>query len=98
MKIDLHTHTNFSDGSLSPKELIDYAIRMKVSVLGITDHDEVNALPVALSYAAEKPIEIVPGVELSIQYELPGQGHLHVLGLFIDYQNEELTAKLQELK
>ena len=98
MAIDLHAHTTFSDGSLSPKELIDLAIEKKINVLAITDHDEVGALKAAIEYAANLPIEIVPGVELSAEYDLPGQGHLHILGLFIDYQNKELTNQLNLLK
>lgn len=98
MSIDLHVHTNFSDGSLSPRELIDLAIEKKIDVLAVTDHDEVGALPSALEYAANLPISIVSGVELSIKYDLPGHGHLHILGMFIDYQNQELINVLNCLK
>ncbi|MEJ2546015.1 MAG: PHP domain-containing protein, partial [Calditrichaceae bacterium] len=98
MSIDLHTHTNFSDGSLSPEALIDIAIEKKIKALAITDHDEVGAIHPAIQYTKNKPIEIVPGVELSIEYKLPAQGHLHILGLFIDYQNKELKRILDQLK
>jgi predicted metal-dependent phosphoesterase TrpH len=98
MSIDLHAHTYFSDGSLSPQALIDLAVEKKIDVLAITDHDEVGALHSAFEYATHVPIEIVSGVELSIAYNLPEQGHLHILGLFIDYQNEELNAILDQLK
>lgn len=98
MSIDLHSHTYFSDGSLSPQALIDLAVESKIDVLAITDHDEVSALPSAFEYASNLPIEIVSGVELSIAYNLPEQGHLHILGLFIDYQNEKLNDILDQLK
>ena len=98
MPIDLHTHTNFSDGSLSPKKLIDLAIEKKIDILAIKDHDEVGALPSAIEYAANLSIKIVPGVELSIKYDLPGQGHLHILGLFIDFNKPELVDTLNNLK
>ena len=98
MAIDLHTHTNFSDGSFSPQQLIDLAVKKKLYALAITDHDEVGALFSAMAYSKELPIQIVPGVELSIEYDLPGQGHLHMLGLFVDYQNKELAETLNTLK
>jgi len=43
MKIDLHTHTYFSDGSLSPEELVDLAVKRKVKILAIIDHDVISA-------------------------------------------------------
>ena len=98
MSIDLHTHTNFSDGSLSPEALVDLAIKKKTEVLAITDHDEVGAIHPAMQYSNNFPIEIVAGVELSIEYQLQGHGHLHILGLFIDYNNEELITNLDKLK
>jgi predicted metal-dependent phosphoesterase TrpH len=96
--IDLHTHTNFSDGSLSPEELIDLAIETGVTVLAITDHDEIGALPSADQYAENKEIKIVPGVELSIDYSLQAGAHLHLLGMFIDHHNQELQMVLKDLK
>ncbi len=98
MSIDLHTHTNFSDGSLPPEALIDLAVESKIDVLAITDHDEIGALPAAFEYAMSLPIKIVSGVELSIEYDLPGHGHLHIVGLFIDYKNNTLINALNELK
>ena len=62
MLIDLHTHTNFSDGTLSPEELIDQAIRSDIGVLAITDHDEIGAVPVALDYAHDLNIKVIPGM------------------------------------
>jgi len=98
MLIDLHTHTNFSDGSLSPEELIDKAIISNVKVLSITDHDEIGAIPIGLKYSQDLDLQLVPGVELSIDYELKGQAHLHLVGLFIDHNNEDLQNKLRFLK
>jgi 3',5'-nucleoside bisphosphate phosphatase len=96
--IDLHTHTNYSDGSLNPEELVDLAIQSGVTVIAITDHDEIGALHGANSYAESKDITVVNGVELSIDYPLTGSAHLHLLGLFIDYENEKLRKVLQDLK
>ena len=98
MCIDLHTHTHFSDGSLSPQELIAEAQKEGLRVIAITDHDEVGAIAPALEYALDSAVRIVPGVELSIDYDLPGRAHLHLLGLFIDHQHKALISTLLDLK
>ena len=96
--IDLHTHTVASDGTDSPEQLIDLAVMAGLSVIGITDHDTVSGLKRALDYGKAQKIIVVPGVELSIDYELPGDGHLHLLGLFIDYHHLDLNKALQSLR
>ena len=64
--IDLHVHTNISDGALTPKEVIDEAANNNVSVLAIADHDIIDAYTDDLfNYAKEKKIEIIPAVEIS---------------------------------
>ncbi len=97
MRIDLHTHTNFSDGSLSPQDLIEHVKKYDVGILAITDHDEILANIPAMEYGKNAGVEVIAGVELSIDYPLPGRGHLHLLGLFIDSQNEVLVRKLRWL-
>ena len=94
MKIDLHVHTNASDGIMPPNELIDFAISKGVKVLAISDHDTVNGIPQAFSYAAGKDIELVAATEFSIEYK---SGTFHLVGLFIDWQNTELKDKLSSL-
>ena len=94
MKIDLHTHTNASDGIMSPGKLVKLAISKNVKVLAISDHDTVDGIPQAISYAAGKDIELIAGTELSIEYK---SGTFHLVGLFIDWQNAELTNKLSWL-
>lgn len=97
--IDLHVHSNCSDGTLTPKELVDYAIEKELQAFALTDHDSVAGLEEALSYARElsqKGIEVpevIPGIELSTEYL--GRD-VHVLGLFIDYQNQPLQQRLHE--
>lgn len=98
MLIDLHAHTTFSDGSFSPEGLIEEAVKNNVRVLAITDHDEIGAIPLGLKYSQGMDFKLVPGVELSIDYELKGQGHLHLLGLFIDHNNKTLKKSLKILK
>lgn len=93
--IDLHVHSTCSDGTLSPKELVDYAIQKGLSAFALTDHDCVDGLDPILKYAKETPgaPEIIPGIELSTDEQ--GQ-EVHVVGLFIDYRNKEFNGYLQE--
>ncbi len=98
MLADLHTHTNCSDGTLSPEALVDLACQKDVAALAVTDHDTIEGCERAAIRSREKGIDFVPGVELSIEYDLPGSGHLHLLGLFIDYKNPDLLQALTKLK
>ncbi len=98
MVADLHTHTNCSDGTFTPEALVDLACQNHVAALAVTDHDTVDGCERAAIRSREKGIDFVPGVELSIEYDLPGSGHLHVLGLFIDYKNPDLQQTLTQLK
>lgn len=94
--IDLHVHTNISDGALTPKEVIDEAANNNVSVLAIADHDIIDAYTDNLfNYAKEKKIEIIPAVEISTKTKKCG---IHVLGYNIDINSEKLKNKLFELR
>lgn len=92
-QIDLHTHTCRSDGSRTPVELVDYAIEKGLSIIAITDHDTVDGLDEAIEYARDKNITVIPGVELSTEYQ--GQD-IHVVGLNIDYKSEGFKDYLDE--
>ncbi|MBZ5727555.1 MAG: PHP domain-containing protein [Acidobacteriia bacterium] len=78
--IDLHSHTNESDGTCSPAQLIAEAVRAGVKVLGITDHDTFAGYDRALPAAAEAGVELICGIELST--ELYGHS-VHLLGYFL---------------
>ena len=77
---DLHTHSVYSDGTLTPCELIDAAIASGLSALAMTDHNTVAGLDDFMKAAQGKPIEIVPGVEFTTA---DNGTELHILGLFI---------------
>ncbi len=96
--IDLHTHTTHSDGTFSPEQLVQLAEENDLSALAITDHDTVDAVSIALESADDKNVRIIPGVELSVDADLPENGHLHMLGLFVDHQDKIMTAKLDYLR
>lgn len=93
--VDLHVHSTCSDGTFSPKELVDYAITKKLYAFALTDHDCVDGLDEVLSYAAglENAPIIIPGVELSTEYM--GKD-VHIVGLFIDYKNPEFRGYLKD--
>jgi 3',5'-nucleoside bisphosphate phosphatase len=93
MKIDLHSHTYYSDGALSPKELIDRAHNMQLDVLAITDHDTTAALPEAIEYQAsqKRPLQIIPGIEFSTRWH---GFDIHILGLNVDHHNEVFQQRI----
>ncbi|MDR0645085.1 MAG: PHP domain-containing protein [Treponema sp.] len=78
--VDLHTHSSASDGSLSPEQLIEEAVRRKLSAIALTDHDTIDGLGPASLAAEERGIRFIPGIELSITWQ-PGEFHLLGLGL-----------------
>jgi 3',5'-nucleoside bisphosphate phosphatase len=93
--IDLHAHTLFSDGTLTPHELVARALDKGLHVLGITDHDTVEGIPCALAAAEGTPLRVVPGIELST--DLNGE-ELHILGYFIDPHHDHLLRRLDRFR
>ncbi|MEW6606689.1 MAG: PHP domain-containing protein [bacterium] len=89
---DLHIHTHFSDSSLSPEEIVEYAKGIGLKIIGITDHDSVEGIDEVLKYAKPYDIEVIPGVELSAERE---KGELHILGYFIDWKNKWFNDELK---
>ena len=67
--IDLHTHSNASDGSLSPAQLVAYARQRGLDAMALTDHDTIDGLDEALTSGAELGLEVVPGLEISVKVE-----------------------------
>ena len=85
--IDLHTHTDRSDGSASPAQLVDDAKAMGLQALGITDHDTLDGYDTAVPLAAQAGLELICGIELSTRPEPPPDGSrppsVHLLGYFL---------------
>lgn len=92
-RIDLHLHTRFSDGSLTPAEVVNLAHQAGVTALAITDHDIVDGIPHAMEAAAPRDIEVIPGVEIS---SLFNERELHVLGYFFDWQDSTFRDHLAQ--
>ncbi|MFH1784344.1 MAG: PHP domain-containing protein [bacterium] len=96
--IDLHLHTNFSDGAFSPEEVIKYAHERDLSAIAITDHDTTDGIARAKAAAEEYDIEVVPGIELSAYLADVFGEEIHILGYFIEWQNEEFQKILSMFK
>ena len=91
--IDLHTHSFYSDGSASPRELLEEARRKQLTAVALTDHDTVSGIEDFLNAAKDFPeIEAVAGVELSSIY---AARELHIVGLWIDHNSPELQQYLE---
>lgn len=86
-RIDLHTHSIYSDGSMTPEELVRHAGELEVSAIALTDHDTVNGIPEAIAAGKKYGVEVVPGVEISTE----GISQIHMLGYCIDIENKEMT-------
>lgn len=95
-RADLHTHSTFSDGVLTPTELVDFAYRRGVRILALTDHDVTDGLPEALAAAQGYPdLTLIPGIEMST--DVPGN-EVHVLGHFIDWRDRTFQEELARLR
>lgn len=90
--VDLHVHSNKSDGSFTPSALVDYAIEKGLSAFALTDHDTIDGLDEAIAAAKGRPIEVIPGIEFSTEYE--GKD-IHIVGLYIDYKGELFSKQIQ---
>lgn len=94
--VDLHSHTDRSDGVLSPPELIDLAKEVGLNALGISDHDTIQACEEIGEYASEQGIELIHSVELAAKF----RGHsIHILGYFLEVPPDaHFRKRLAELK
>ncbi|OIQ61711.1 PHP domain-containing protein [Neomoorella thermoacetica] len=92
---DLHTHTTASDGQLRPAKMVRLARERGLTALGITDHDTVSGLAEALAAGREVGLKVIPGIELSTEWE--GR-EIHLLGYGLDWEQGELMAFLETMR
>jgi predicted metal-dependent phosphoesterase TrpH len=92
---DLHLHTCFSDGTYTPEELILSVAKVGLAAIAVVDHDTTAGLAQTIEIAKTKDIEVLPGVELSAEYE---GTEIHILGYLIDYRSPALNEKLDSLR
>lgn len=92
MKVDLHIHTSYSDGAFSPEKIVDTAIDAGLEAIAITDHDNVLSHQIALDYAKDKSLKILPGVEINTIYK----GYeVHILGYFMDLEDSDFQKLIK---
>ncbi|MCC6572505.1 MAG: PHP domain-containing protein [Planctomycetes bacterium] len=92
---DFHSHTTASDGSLSPRELVEEAVKRGVSTLALTDHDTTAGIAAAQAAARELGLNLVPGVEITCE---AATTEVHLLGLGIDVANAQLQILCVEMQ
>ena len=92
MNIDLHIHSSFSDGAFTPSELVALAVKHDVRVIAIADHDTVAGVDEAIAAGGVAGIEILPSVELSVQFE--EWNDVHLLGYGIDCSDDKFLQNL----
>lgn len=99
--IDLHVHSNCSDGTLTPEELVLRGIKRDLVAFALTDHDTVDGVERAIKKAEEleNHIQVIPGVELSCQYPVTADKNveIHILGYNIDHTDETLVQTLKNV-
>ena len=93
--IDLHLHTICSDGQDTPEELVEVAVSAGYKTISITDHDAVEGVIRGLEAAKGKPIELIPGIELS---SFDGGDDVHILGYYVDYKDPEFIKRIEFFK
>ena len=91
--VDLHVHSNKSDGSLSPSDLVLEAKKKGLKAFALTDHDTVDGIDEALAASENSGVTVIPGIELSTEYE--GKD-IHIVGLLIDKEQPAFRDKIQE--
>ena len=96
VQADLHLHTTFSDGNLTPTQLVDLCAGNGIRYAAITDHDSTEGVAEALGAASRHPdLDIIVGVELSTDVQ---NSEIHLLGYFVDHEHDELQDTLSEFR
>lgn len=90
-KVDFHVHSYMSDGTVSPTEVVKLAAQANLTAIALTDHDTLDGIDEAIEAGKTYGVRVVPGIELSADYK---GSDLHILGLNVDYVNEEFREKV----
>ncbi|HBE86592.1 MAG TPA: phosphatase [Lachnoclostridium sp.] len=93
--VDLHVHSNASDGTFTPSEVVALAVEKGLAAIALTDHDTIDGLSEAQVAASGLPIEIIPRIELSCVYQ--GE-EIHILGIYVDPADREFISETDALK
>ncbi len=95
MAVDLHIHSTFSDGTLTPQQIVQVALDKQLTAIAISDHDTISGVVPAQQAAAGTELQVLPAVEISTTV---GGRDVHILGYFIDLQHAGLLQKLQAIR
>ena len=90
-RFDLHTHSEHSDGTYAPAEIVRFAARGHIDLLAITDHDCISGVPEAMAAGKEEGVSVIPGVEFDNEYH----HELHILGLDVDMDHPVLIRAME---
>ncbi len=94
-RVDLHTHTTYSDGTMSPGALVDLACKIGLKGIAITDHDTIEGVPEALEQGKICGIEVLSGIEISSWHrDIP----MHILGYYVNHDDPILISRLEKLQ
>lgn len=94
--IDLHVHSNISDGTLTPKEIVNLALKDNISVVALTDHDSVEGIKDFSKEAIKSNLDFLTGIEISCNYK--DDRILHILGLGMDIDNKSFIKPYEDMK
>ena len=93
--VDLHVHSNASDGTFSPSQVVELAKNAGLDAFALTDHDTTAGVPEALEKGRDLNIEVIPGIEVSSRFD---GTEIHILGLFVDPDDPVLAAMLEKMR
>ena len=93
--VDLHVHSNHSDGTFSPKELVSYARKKGLTIFALTDHDTISGVSEAVEEGKRLGVTVIPGIEFSAIYK---EKDIHIVGLFLDIQNQILLDTIAKYR
>ena len=96
--VDLHIHTNYSDGVFTPSEAVAYASKVGLSAISITDHDTIDGIEEALNAGKHCGVEVIPGIELSAELDNITKTEMHILGYYINWKSQAFTDALSVFK
>lgn len=96
MSVDLHLHTYYSDGTWSPRELVDAAVKLGLEYIAVTDHDTVDGIDETIAHANGR-VRVIPGIELNTVWTTAEgrQKDVHILGYFFDFQSEAIAGVIR---
>ncbi len=93
--VDLHVHSNASDGTDTPSEIVSLAVSKGLDAIALTDHDTIDGLNEAMKAAKGLPIEIIPGIELSCVHE---GVEIHILGLYVNPEDPDFMIEAEKMR